>query len=198
MRVRLLSVSLAFATGFGVGSGVVRSQDPELRFGVAVPREVDVIYERGLTWLAANQSNNGAWEGATTGYTGSSGNTGITGMCVMAFLASGEDPNFGPWSENIRRAVRSMIRSQDPKTGYLPGSMYHHGFAMLGLAEVYGVLDEESLWQGDSETGRQRSIGEALELAVRCSVTRRRTTSGEAGGIRRDPMMRIHPYPERC
>jgi hypothetical protein len=46
--------------------------------------------------------------------------------------------------------------------------MYHHGFGMLGLAEVYGVLDESDLWTDGKES---RSIGEALELAVRCAVT---------------------------
>ncbi len=173
-----------------VGSGLladrVGAQDPELRFGGTVPREVDVIYERGLEWLAQNQSKDGQWEGASTGYTGSSGNTGITGMCVMAFLASGEDPNFGRYSENIRRAVRSMIQSQDPRTGYLPGSMYHHGFAMLGLSEVYGVLDEEQLWAGEPENvQKQRSIGEALELAVRCAVTSQK--NNQWGGWRYSP-----------
>lgn len=160
-------------------------QDPELRFGVAVPREVDVVYERGLTWLAQNQTPAGDWDGARTGYTGSSGNTGITGMCVMAFLASGEDPNFGRYSDQLRRAVQSLIRSQDSQTGYLPGSMYHHGFAMLGLAEVYGVLDEEQLWQGDSDPNRRRSIGEALELAVRCAVTSQK--NNQWGGWRYSP-----------
>lgn len=169
------------------GGRPVSAQDPELRFGTAVPREVEAIYERGLEWLAAQQSTNGDWDGATTGYTGSSGNCGITGMCIMAFLASGEDPNFGRFRDHLRRAVRSLIRSQDPKTGYLPGSMYHHGFGMLGLAEVYGVLDEELLWQGDNavEPDRRRSVAEALELAVRCSVTAQK--NNPFGGWRYSP-----------
>ncbi len=35
-----------------------------------------------------------------------------------------------------------MITAQNADTGYFGGSMYHHGFAMLGLAEAYGAVDE--------------------------------------------------------
>ena len=46
--------------------------------------------------------------------------------------------------------------------------MYHHGFAMLGLSEVYGVLDESDLW--DSESMEGRSIADALTLGVGCAA----------------------------
>jgi hypothetical protein len=49
--------------------------------------------------------------------------------------------------------------------------MYHHGFSMLGLAEVYGVLDEDSLWDAGTPANSRRSIGESLSLAVRCAIT---------------------------
>jgi hypothetical protein len=131
--------------------------------GDVVPREVREIYDRGLNYLLEAQTESGVW---TEGYSG----PGTTGLAVMAFLASGEDPNFGSFATAIRAAVRSMIRSQDSATGYLGDSMYQHGFAMLALAEVYGALDEDDLW--DSEPGRpQRSVGEALELGVRCAIT---------------------------
>ncbi len=88
----------------------------------------------------------------------------------MAFLASGEDPNFGPYSTHVRKALRSLISNQDAATGYLGGSMYHHGFGMLALAEAYGAVDERNLWPEKTARG-QRSIGQALELAVRSAVT---------------------------
>ncbi|MBL8818117.1 MAG: squalene--hopene cyclase [Planctomyces sp.] len=167
-------------------TGTAYCQDPDLRFGAGVPPEVDAIYDRGLDWLARNQLEDGSWPGGDDGH-GGSGNCGITGMCIMAFLASGEDPNFGQYSVPIRKAVQSLILSQSAKTGYLPGSMYHHGFAMLGLAEVYGVLDEQLLWEGmpDVKQSSRRSIGEALELAVRCAVTAQKVNS--AGGWRYSP-----------
>ncbi len=150
-------------------TAVVQAQDPQVRFGQDVPKDVELIYERGLEWLATNQQKDGSWSGGDNG-------PGVTGMCIMAFLASGEDPNYGPFAENIRRAVRSMILGQTESTGFYGGqmghsSMYHHGFAMLGMSEVYGVLDEETLWDATTPADKRISIGKSLELAVRATVT---------------------------
>ena len=140
----------------------------EVRYGSEVSNDVEVIYQKGLDWLVANQSSEGDWTGSINSNEGAA----ITGMCVMAFLASGEDPNFGKFSDNIRRAVRVMINKQDQQTGYLHGnSMYHHGFGMLALSEVYGVVDDELLWSGASNSENRKLIGEALLLAVRCATT---------------------------
>ncbi len=46
----------------------------------------------------------------------------------MAFLSTGVDPNYGEYGGNIRAAMRHIIHQQDPATGYLPNSMYNHGF----------------------------------------------------------------------
>lgn len=134
--------------------------------GQNVPREVREIYERGLQWLENNQDDKGGWT-----KTGGMSGAGVSGLSMMAFLASGEDPNYGKYSEPIRKTLQSIIREQSPTTGYLGDSMYQHGFATLALAEAYGALDERNLWQGSSDSQRQRSIGQALELAVRTSVT---------------------------
>ncbi len=159
------------------------AQDPSLRFGAKVPVDVQTIYDRGLKYLAETQKDNGAWHTGSSGSHGSNG-SGVTGMCVMSFLASGDDPNFGRYARNIRLALQHMISQQDPKTGYLNGSMYHHGFAMLALSEAYGVVDDDLLWQG-SGASQKRSIGEALELAVRCAVTAQK--SNQWGGWRYGP-----------
>lgn len=142
-------------------AGVARAQDPTLRFGGRIPPEVDAIYQRGLGWLASTQGADGHWKGGNEG-------AGVDGICVMAFLASGEDPNYGRYAAPIRRALRAIIQSQDEKTGYLPNSMYHHGFATLALAEAYGSVDESLLWEGGKPT---RSIGQTLDLAIRCAAT---------------------------
>ena len=159
--------------------GSANAQDPQLRFGSQVPPEVEQIYDRGLSWLVENQDEDGAWNKGQSASSHGAGGPGVTGMCIMVFLASGEDPNFGKYSENIRKAVRNMIKAQSSSTGYLGTSMYHHGFGMLGLAEVYGALDEETLWAGDSSSTR-RTIGEALELAVRCALTSQKSNQWNA------------------
>ncbi|MCA9126999.1 MAG: squalene--hopene cyclase [Planctomycetales bacterium] len=133
--------------------------------GDLVPRDVREIYERGLEYLVGSQDESGSW---SDGYTG----PGTTGLALMAMLASGEDPNFGTYSLPIRKAIRYIIRSQSGSTGYMGDSMYQHGFATLGLSEAYGAVDETDLWEtGSPVAGKERTIAEALELAVRCAVT---------------------------
>ncbi len=154
MKLRLFLVLL-------LSAAAASAQDPSLRFGTQVSSDVDAIYERGLTWLAAAQAPDGAWKEGNQG-------CGVDGICLMAFLASGEDPNYGRYASTVRRAIRSIISQQDEKTGYLPNSMYHHGFAMLALSEAYGAVDESLVWGGDKPP---RSIARALDLAIRCAAT---------------------------
>ncbi|MCG8648237.1 MAG: squalene--hopene cyclase, partial [Pirellulales bacterium] len=116
------------------------AQSLEIRTGDAVPRDVREMYERGVQFLAQSQREDGTWQSNHRG-------AGVGGMALMCFLASGEDPNFGLYASNIRRTLRSMIREQDKSTGFFGNSMYHHGFAMLGLAEAYGAVDDRNLWQ---------------------------------------------------
>lgn len=146
---------------FFLCAAAAHAQDPSLRFGGQIPPEVDTIYERGLAWLVSAQAEDGSWKGGNDG-------CGVDGICLMAFLASGEDPNYGRYARTVRKAVRAIITKQDASTGYLPNSMYHHGFAMLALSEAYGVVDESLLWEGASKV---RSIGQALDLGIRCAAT---------------------------
>lgn len=161
---------LAAVLAWGSGASLASAQFAEIRTGDAIPRDVREMYDRGLKFLAETQQENGAWQD-------SQGGAGVTGMAVMCFLASGEDPNFGPYAGNIRRALRSIISQQDSSTGYCGGSMYHHGFAMLALAEAYGTVDDRTLWPPGGNSDRQRSIGQSLELAVRAAITSQKQNS---------------------
>lgn len=157
--------------------GSIRAQDPSIRLGNEIPPEVDTIYERGLGYLSRAQSEDGSWRSRTE--------HGITGICLMAFLASGEDPNFGSYRHHIKGAIRSIITGQETDSGFFPNSMYHHGFAMLALAEAYGVVDEEMLWDGSEKEGTRRSIAETLELAIQLAVTAQQ--ANRWGGWRYSP-----------
>jgi len=163
-----VAVMLAVTFLFAANERRLAAQPPGGRLGEVVPRDVREMYDRGLNYLATTQREDGGWpnsmqEGA-----------GTVGMGLMVFLASGEDPNFGIYSVHVRRALRNIISGQDPETGYLGQSMYHHGFGMLALAEAYGAVDDRNLWP----TGKnQRSIGAALELAVRAAITSQKNNS---------------------
>jgi len=165
--------------------GLAVAQPPAVRPGEVVPRDVRQIYDRGLQFLAASQSQDGTWESGEPGPAMTRGlenaaradgswasagtqGAGVTALALLAFLASGEDANFGIYSAHIRKALRSLIRTQDANTGYVGPSMYHHGFTMLALAEAYGIVDERTLWLDGKAP---RSVGQALELAVRAAIT---------------------------
>src|SRR5262245_31789415 len=78
-----------------------RAQPPNVRIGEAVPRDVRELYDKGLQYLAKTQTERGDWTGGQSG-------PGVTGLGLMVFLASGEDPNFGVYSNHVRRAIRRI------------------------------------------------------------------------------------------
>jgi len=165
-RVALAALALLFVLNFEASAQV-----PNSRIGDVVPRDVREMYDRGLQYLASSQTEKGDWASS-----GGQQGPGCTGMGLMVFLASGEDPNFGPYSNHVRRALRNIISAQDANAGIMGHSMYHHGFAMLALAEAYGTVDERNLWL-DQKGPNQRSIGQALELAVRAAITSQKKNS---------------------
>jgi hypothetical protein len=174
--MRLVGLAAAvFAVAAGVAGRPAIAQVPGERYGEVVPRDVREMYDRGLQYLADSQSEQGEWTGGQPG-------PGCTGLALMTLLASGEDPNFGLYSNHVRKALRSIIRLQDSTTGILGPSMYHHGFAMLGLAEAYGTVDDRTLWPN---AGEGRSVGQALELAVRGAITAQ--SHNTLGGWRYSP-----------
>ena len=120
--------------------------------GTKVPSDVEKMYSRGLKYLAATQSRNGAW-GDSFG-----SQPGVVGLCVVAMLAHGDDPNFGPYASNIRKGINFLLTSANQVNGYMGSSMYNHGFATLALAESYGVVRDER-------------IGPALRKAVKLILT---------------------------
>lgn len=167
LRRWLRPVVLAAWVWAVAGAGLALAQVPLAHHGEVLPRDVREMYDRGLQYLAKTQSEQGNWPEGMHG-------AGTTGLSLMVFLASGEDPNFGRYRNQVRRALRSILSSQDSHTGFLSGNdghsiMYQHGFAMLALAEAYGAVDERDLWRAGE--GSHPSIGAALELAVRAAVT---------------------------
>ncbi len=152
-------------------------QAADISLGKGIPVEVETIYNRGLAYLSQAQQPDGSWRGPNE--------NGVTGLCLLAFLSSGEDPNFGRYRHNVRAGVRAILRSQDTETGYFPGSMYHHAFAMLALAEAYGALDESTLWDGDPNGRLDITLAESLQAAIRLTAVAQRNNS--QGGWRYMP-----------
>jgi len=113
----------------------------------ANPVVIDRMYLKGLQFLAKTQQQDGKW---AENY---GSQPGVVGLATVAFLAHGDDPNFGPFSEPVRRGLDFIIKSQNEETGYIGSSMYNHGFGTLALAEAYGAVEDPRL-------------GPALEKAI--------------------------------
>lgn len=171
-QLKFLSAAILLA-----GAAPLAAQDPSIRLGGEIPAEVETIYERGLAYLARTQGEDGTWR--------SRAENGITGICLMAFLAGGEDPNYGAHRHRIKAALRAIIAGQERDTGFIPNSMYHHGFAMLALAEAYGAVDEETLWDAADSGERRQSIVETLEKAIALAATAQK--ANRWGGWRYSP-----------
>lgn len=143
--------------------------------------------ELGLKYLADRQRNEGSWSSAGSGYSASYPIT-MTALAGMAFLAGGSTPESGTYSKNVSRAVNyllnvaeSSVQKGDKKIFITVGSsrsMYGHGFAMLFLAQCYGM-------EGDRTSKRGQRIKRVLEGAVKLTVDSQSKVAGStkpAGG----------------
>ncbi len=119
--------------------GLTYGQDVPNRSDDSIPAQAELIYEKGLEYLAKTQSEKGIWADSA------GSEPGVVGLCVAAFLAHGEDPNHGPYAKNIRAGIEFIISEQNDKNGYIGNSMYNHAFATKALAESYGVLNEPKI-----------------------------------------------------
>lgn len=115
------------------------AQDLPVRNDDSIPAQVDLIYEKGLRFLATSQNEKGAWNDSV------GSEPGVVGLCVAAFLAHGEDPVNGPYANNIRKGIDFIISEQNEKNGYIGSSMYNHAFATKALAEAYGVVNNPKI-----------------------------------------------------
>src|SRR5207237_7252808 len=102
---------------------------------------------KGLDYLAAQQAEDGSW--ITGG--GQAYPVAMTGLAGMAFLAHGDTPTRGKYAKTVQGAVEYLVRCATP-TGLITGPtqdsgqpMHGHGFALMFLACVYGMITKESL-----------------------------------------------------
>ena len=120
-------------------AGLAWSQDLPTRKDDTIPAQAELIYEKGLQYLARTQNEKGGWNDNT------GSEAGVVGLCVASFLAHGEDPVNGPYAKNIRAGVEYVLSQQNEKNGYIGSSMYNHAFATKALAESYGVVDNPKI-----------------------------------------------------
>jgi len=144
-------------------------QDIELVFdadGNLLPRyftpETQAAIERGMNYLASTQSADGSWRNTSDGGVYP---VTMTSLAGVAMLAGGNTTSRGPYADNVRRAVRYVLAQADPNTGLISAgqengrTMYPHGFAILFLANAYGMESDPAMRQV-----MQRVIDQGIQL----------------------------------
>ncbi len=152
VRSSLARCAAAVAVLVSVTASRATAQDLLTYQGDIIAPEIEAMYVKGLAYLVKTQRADGCWESPH-------GNEpGAVGLAVLAMLARGDDPNSGPYSEPMKKALEFILRSANRENGYIGPSMYNHGFATLALAEAYGMVNDPR-------------IGPALKKAVGLILT---------------------------
>lgn len=132
----------------------------------------------GLNYLARTQNRDGSWNnmGGWGSYP-----TAMTALAGTAFVMNGNTPTQGRYARNVRKATDFLLRVAQPNgliaTASEEGrSMHGHGFAMLFLAQAYGMEEDRAT---------QRRIHDVLARAVR--ITER--SQSRVGGWLYSPNM---------
>lgn len=139
-------------------AAVARAGEPPLPEHITP--EAQQAIDAGLAYLVRTQARDGAWRnrGAYGRYP-----VAMTSLAGLALLMNGNTTTQGPHAPAVDRAARFLV---DSSTGMglitnLEESegrpMHGHGFAMLFLAELYGMTEDRD---------RQRQIHDVLTSAI--------------------------------
>jgi hypothetical protein len=135
-------------------------------------RQVENSVDRALAWIATQQAPDGSFP------TQARGQPAVTSLCVMAFLSRGHQPGFGPYGQQLNRAIDFVLSCQreDGLFSYLApepvfsatsaartGS-YNHAIAGLMLGEVYGHVSGERARKVRAAIARALPFTRSLQL----------------------------------
>lgn len=136
-------------------AAVAGSVAPPTELTPAVQRAI----ESGQRFLVSTQNRDGSWR--TSGASGDYP-VAMTALAGLALLAGGNTPTQGPYASNVSQALSFILKSAR-RDGLIAQPeeeshcMHGHGFAMLFLAECYGMEEDPQ---------RQAAIKLALQRAV--------------------------------
>ncbi|MEX1089511.1 MAG: prenyltransferase/squalene oxidase repeat-containing protein [Phycisphaeraceae bacterium] len=121
--------------------------------------QTEAAIAKGMSYLARTQSHDGSW-GTSGGY--GSYPCAMTSLAGLSLLAGGNTSVEGQYAKNVRKAVDYVMSCANPnglisRMGEEMRPMYGHGFAMLFLAQAYGM---------ERDQARRDNIRRILEKAV--------------------------------
>src|SRR6478609_694073 len=108
----------------------------------------------GLDYLARTQSEDGGWR---EGQGGQAYPLSVTSLACTAILAHGDTPTRGRYAPQLERGTEYIVKCKTSTGLITSGSqesgqpMHGHGFALMYLASVYGVLTKESMRESTHE-----------------------------------------------
>jgi len=105
---------------------------------------VDEAVEKALNFMASQQRDDGSW---MSGYGGP--NSGVSSLALLAFMANGNTPDRGRYSDVVARGLNYILKLPD-RGGILMdrpshGPMYSHGITTIMLTEMYGMTESEEV-----------------------------------------------------
>ncbi len=107
-----------------------------------VTPQAQAAIKKGLDYLAKAHSQDGSFSG---GQDGQAYPVAMTALAGMAFLANGNTPSRGPYSDHVSKIVEFLTSNAQP-SGLITGpsqeqgfSMYGHGFSLMFLSSCYGM-----------------------------------------------------------
>lgn len=167
MRVRHVHIP-AMITAMILTATAVCAQENE-----SVPPNVRAAVDRGISWLAKAQNDDGSF-GRGAGRNGAESGSAVTSLSLLAFMASGELPGQGPYGETINRGIQCVLTHQQASGLISAGQMgnyrmYDHGISTVMLCEAFGVTDEKL----------RPKIREAISNAIKVIL--------DAQGVRKNP-----------
>lgn len=123
--------------GSGAGGQELSAQPASPAVASEITPQSEQALERGLAWLARNQTPQGNWE---------SEDLGLVSLGALAFLSAGHLPGRGPYGGTVDRALNYVLDHAKP-SGLLNKAdpqrdMYNHGLAAFVLGQAYGMTDD--------------------------------------------------------
>lgn len=153
-------------------------------------KQIDQSVKRGLAWLIEKQEADGSFEGIDAGQ------PAVTSFCLMAFLATGENPVDGKYSQQLSKSIDYIVSQQKPNgliavfaNGASPISRepegqdiftsnaisYNHAISALALSEAYGQCNED----------QAKILNDVIEKAIEATIEMqdwKHNRKAEAGG----------------
>jgi hypothetical protein len=147
--------------------------------------ELDAAVSKGLAWLAARQSADGAFGEGRWGRS-----VAITSLGGLALMADGNLPGRGTYGEQVGRSLKFVLENVTESgliaTEGASAPMYGHGFSLLFLAEVYGMTG--GAISGIEGLGSEAQVASRLHSAILKATRLIETTQNSEGGWRYNPV----------